>query len=216
MTTAQEYNNTYREWLKDIPSEAHRHGNVICYCLAHVLASKAEKEGFETYKVCAMSSKREGEFSPDVSVFLKNAETNQFDKIDYDYHMAAAIKAKVDGKDTMLVMDPILFGDNLVTLKQWQNTLACPEYDLLLAPNGQKLGASPKGYNVTSADPENKDADSWGKINAVAENIRHNQELLASGQKGYTPKTYLPLTSLLMRSSSATTVFNAPKAGVVR
>ena len=63
------HNNRYKEALKNIPKDTYTHDNQICYAFAHVLAEAFEKNGYETYKVCALGSKRDGDPSTDLSVY---------------------------------------------------------------------------------------------------------------------------------------------------
>ncbi len=196
-------NRAYRRWTADIPEESYQYESDICYCLAHLIAVQAKQDGFPAYKICATSSKRNGHFTNYVSVNLRNAETGAFEEIQYDYHIAAAIEASVykDSRQTeLLVADPILFGRDLVTLKQWKQATACPDYDFHIAPLGQPLLASPSGYNIMKGDPPDLTADARRQIDNARRNIHRCRNLAAIGWKKYMPKKYTPLVSMLMRT----------------
>lgn len=199
------YNQAYRRWLTSIPEDSYRYECDICYCLAHVIASNAKKDGYEPLKICSMSSKRGDEFKNYVSVNLRNEETKQFEEIKYDYHIATAIEVplyKDSPKTEFLVADPILFGKDLATLKQWKQAMGCPDYDFHMAPFGKPLLASPSGYNIMKGDPSDLDADAARQIDNALKNIERCKNLAAIGWKKEMPKKYAPLVSLLIRSLS--------------
>lgn len=199
----RKYNQAYRRWIAAIPEDCYRYECDICYCLAHVIASAAQKDGCAPSKICSMSSKRGDNFTNYVSVHLRNEQSGQFEEIKYDYHIATAIEAPIykdSPKTELLVADPILFGKDLVTLRQWKQAMGCPDYDFHMAPFGQPLLASPSGYNIMKGDPADLDADARTQIDNAVRNIRRCQNLAAVGWKKETPKRYVPLVSMLTRS----------------
>ncbi|MBS4773692.1 MAG: hypothetical protein KHX55_05405 [Proteobacteria bacterium] len=199
----KKYNQDYRRWLAGIPEDCYRYECDICYCLAHVIASAAQKDGYQPSKICSTTSKRGDNFTNYVSVNLRNEQTNQFEEVKYDYHIATAIDVplyKGSDKTETLVADPILFGKDLVTLKQWKQAMGCPDYDFHKAPLGKPLLASPSGYNIMKGDPADLDADARIQIDNAMKNITRCQNLAAVGWKKEAPKRYAPLVSMLMRS----------------
>lgn len=199
----RKYNQAYRRWIADVPEDCYRCECDICYCLAHVIASNAQKDGYRPSKICSMSSKRGNDFKNYVSINLRNEQSGQFEEIKYDYHIAAAIEVPVykdSEKTETLVADPILFGRDLVTLKQWKQAMGCPDYDFHMAPFGKPLLASPSGYNIMKGDPADLDADAAAQIENSVRNIRRSQNLAAVGWKKEAPKRYAPLVSMLTRS----------------
>ena len=206
----EKYNRAYQKWLKTVPKQAYEHDNEVCCCFAHLLSNEAEKDGYQTYKVCALSSERENK-QKGVSTFLPKADGSGFNEVKWDYHMAFAIEVPVykdSPKPEMLVGDPILFGKNLVSLNQWKKALACPDYAFLMARKGMSLQGSPRGYWLSGEEPDNLDAHAKEQIALLAEDVQKQsilQEKIKSNPALQTKLNYRhrehynPLISLLAK-----------------
>lgn len=205
----EQYSKAYKKWLKQIPS-GYDYDNCQCCCFAHLLSNAAEKEGYQTYKVCALLSEREGN-KKGVSAYLPLADGSGFSEVKWDYHMAFALEVPVykdSPKTEFLVADPVLFGDQLVTLKQWKQTLSCPDYAFIMARKGMSLQGSPRGYWLSGDEPKDLDAHAMGELSALENRVK-KQELLSEAVKTnpQLKKTfeknrmehYAPLKSMLRR-----------------
>ena len=170
----EKYNQAYKKWLKTVPEQAYEYDNEVCCCFAHLLSNEAEKNGYQTYKVCALLSERENK-QKGVSAFLPKADGSGFNEVKWDYHMAFAIEVPVykdSQKTELLVGDPILFGKNLVSLNQWKKALACPDYAFLMARKGMSLQGSPRGYWLSGEEPADLDAHAKEQIALVVEDVQ--------------------------------------------
>lgn len=203
------YNRAYQKWLRAIPSKTYDYDNEVCCCFAHLLSNEAEKDGYPTYKVCSLLSKRE-DGGKGVSAFLPEAKGTGFAEVRWDYHMAFALEVPVykdSPKTEFLVADPVLFGKNLVTLNQWKKTLACPDYAFLMARKGLPLHGSPRGYWLSGEEPADLDAHAKEQIAQVADDVRRQEVIedslrqnpeLKSKLKRYR-RHYKPLSSILIK-----------------
>ena len=205
----EKYSKAYKKWLKQIPG-GYDYDNCQCCCFAHLLSNAAEKEGYQTYKVCALLSEREGN-KKGVSAYLPLADGSGFSEVKWDYHMAFALEVPVykdSPKTEFLVADPVLFGDQLVTLKQWKQTLSCPDYAFIMARKGMSLQGSPRGYWLSGDEPADLDAHAMGELSALENRVK-KQELLSEAVKtnpslkktleGNYMAHYNPLKSMLCR-----------------
>lgn len=202
----------YRKWLKTISPHTYDYDNEVCCCFAHLLSNEAEKDGYRTYKVCALVSERNGR-QKGVSVFLPKADGSGFAEVSWNYHMAFAVEAPVykDSPQTeLLVADPVLFGTDLVTLSQWKKTLACPDYAFLTARKGMSLQGSPRGYWLSGEEPADLDAHAKEQIAQVAEDVRKQKFLEDSARNNPALQKHLqyrrrqqykPLVSMLGRKA---------------
>ena len=122
-----QYNRDYKKWLKKFPLACYNYDNSECASFAHVLCKQASFGGYSAYKVSTFGSERES--GRNVSAFRPLADGSGFEKAVWDYHIACAVEVPVykdSPKTELLVADPVLFGNNLVTLKQWSAALDTP------------------------------------------------------------------------------------------
>lgn len=207
----EQYNRQYQKWLQTVPA-VYNYDNCLCCCFAHLLSNQAEKDGFKTSKVCALVSDR-GDSSQGVSAFMQNSQGG-FEQIKWDYHMAFAIDVPIykDSPVTeILVADPVLFGKNLVTLKQWKQTLACPDYGFIRAPKGERLQASPRGYWLSSEEPQDLDSHAMQEIGKLKQQVERQEMLenslitnpqLAKELNKNKLARYLPLKSIIAQKAT--------------
>lgn len=207
----------YQQWLKAIPGDVYSYDNCICCCFADTLSEAAKKDGFTPWKVCALGSKRdtaqldqsfnlqkqENLLSQQVNVPLFNQNKQQFEVVGWDYHMAMSLEIpcyKDSRKTATIVFDPVLFGDKIVGLEQWQKSLACPDYLLRRAMDGYSLNGRGTGYWLDD-DPVDKQGKSKREIKKLCNEV-------ASGEL----PQYRPLISQLSRSIQRPKVNQLPLA----
>lgn len=181
----------YQNWLQNIPQDIYQYDNCICCCFADTLAQAAKKDGFMPWKVCALGSKRSSDLETanlqnrealqksNVNVPMFNENNQQFEMVGWDYHMAFALEIpcyKDSHKVETIVFDPVLFGNKIATLEQWQKTLACPDYLLRKSMDGYPLNGRGTGYWLDD-DPSDKTAKSRREIKNLQNKINTDSSL---------------------------------------
>lgn len=193
-------NNDYKGWLKQFPNQCYAYENNACTYFAHLLALSAQKNGYQHKKIYTCSSNRE---KNGVSAFMSVEGSNDFNKIWWEFHMACAIEVPIY-KDTpkteTLVADPILFGDNLVTLKQWCSALDCNTENLAI---------------IETAKDKNTEQKSIEMINTLNDYIQKQQNLHnVAPQKHSLIRKYKPLKSTLAKITDKKHIFNLSKTKI--
>lgn len=180
----KKYNNEYKGWLKQFPNQCYAYENNACTYFAHLLALSAQKNGYQNKKIYTCSSNREKQ---GVSTFLPQDNNGEFKKVWWEFHMACAIDVPIykdSPKTETLVADPILFGDNLVTLKQWCSALDC---------NVEYLSV------IETSKDKNVEQKSIEMITTLNDYIQKQQNLHnVAPQKNSPVRKYSPLKSTLV------------------
>ncbi len=188
------YNNEYKGWLKQFPNQCYAYENNACTYFAHLLALSAQNSGYQNKKIYTCSSNRE---KNGVSAFLASENNDDFNKVWWDFHLACAIEVPIykDSSQTeTLVADPVLFGDNLVTLKQWCSALDCNSSDLSI---------------IAVSEDKNIEQKSVEMITALNNYIQKQQNLHdVAPQKHPSVKKYKPLKSTLLKLTNKIDRFN--------
>lgn len=82
-----------------------------CYARAHLMIERMRRLGYEPVRVWTFAS---GE-----SLHVKTTKTTK-GYVEWNYHVAPAIPARIQGRTVMLVIDPSLF-NRPVTVDEWVN-----------------------------------------------------------------------------------------------